>query len=463
MSVPVTLDDTERGFLAQFQEARKNLPGAGTPWVASLREAGMRSFETLGLPHARVEEWKYTDIKRALRQAYALSDPAEGAILREDLTQDPFEGLDAYVMVFVDGYFRRDLSRLDGLPDGVELISLRDALETPSDWLQEHLGTAGEASHHAVNGLNLALMQDGAVLRIAENITVQKPIWLMYLSTKAMAGHAAHTRSLIVAEKGARAVLLESHTGHDETDRITTIGTGISVGDGATIHHVKAQGDGRNALHLASAQAHLGEGARYETFAMTTGGRLTRNDVMVRFGAPNGFARVSGAALLVETQHCDNTTVIDHALPDCESHELFKNVLGDKARAVFQGKVIVRQDAQRTDGYQLCQTLLLSEGAEIDTKPELEIYADDVKCSHGATVGDLDSESIFYLRSRGIPEPQAKALLVEAFVAQALEDVPFEPAREALSAHVSAWLAENSARIGAAVSGHLDEGDDDGF
>ncbi|MGF1454649.1 MAG: Fe-S cluster assembly protein SufD [Alphaproteobacteria bacterium] len=458
MSLPTPLGDVETRFIADYDAAKESLPGASLPWLTDLREKGIAALKARGLPHKRVEEWKYTDLKARLSRPLPLGAAPSRAAVEAAEGQDPFAALEAVRLVFVDGLFQADASDLDGLPGGVTVTSLARAMDEGQPWLEGHIGGVVTPGQHPVYGLNLALSRDGAAVRIAEGVALDRPIHLVFVASSAAAETAAHMRNLVVVEAGARARLLESHLGLETGARMATVGTDIRLAQEADLLHVKALADRGEGVHVGGTFVAVKERARYEGFAVTTGGAVTRNEVHIRFDGTHAFARASGASMLVGRQHCDNTTVIDHALPDCESHETFKNVLADRARGVFQGKIIVRQDAQRTDGYQLSQALLLNAGAEADTKPELEIFADDVKCSHGATVGELDAESIFYLRARGIPEADAKALLIRAFVGEVLDEIADEAIRDALGAHVDQWLVTNRDAVAAAEAGLFDDG-----
>ncbi len=441
------LEEAEQAFITAYETSRADLPGINLPWMAALRDGGMEAWRTAGFPNRRVEEYKYTDLRANLRTVYG--EPSGDSA---SLPEDPFAAVDAYTMVFVDGRFRADLSRLEGLPAGIDCLPMGQALEQGVDWLEGRIGTYGlKDQHPGLHGLNIALMRDGAAIRVSKGFAPDKPVRLVFAVTGG--GMAVHVRNLVVVEDGARLDLLETHLGTGS--HLVTEGTDIQVHDKGQMTHVKIQDADHEAAHGAASYVRIGREARYEGFAFSSGGALSRNEVFTRFETPFGFARVSGAALLTGTQHCDNTTVIDHAQPDCESHETFKSVVADRGRSVFQGKIIVQRDAQRTDGYQLSQGLLLNPGAEVDTKPELEIYADDVKCSHGATVGELDENALFYLRSRGIDEGDAKALLIRAFVAEVLAEIPSEPLADAAGAHLDRWLEINRDRVRAAESGTL--------
>ncbi len=455
-SNPLERGAVEDRLIDDYQATASSLPGATLPWLSALREQGIAAFKERGLPHRRVEEWKYTDLKAALDAPLGRADAAAAGSVADILADNPFKGLEGPLLVFVDGRFNADLSDGFGPAGGLTVEALSSGSLDRAAWLDGHMGAYGAASLLPVHGLNLACASDGAVIRVEADGDARAPIQMVFVQSGAAGGTASHLRNAVRVEAGAKATILEVHLGAETQQRFATVGTDIRVADGGSLTHVKLQADRGAGVQAAGTFVTVGGEGRYEGFAVTTGGALTRNETHLRFEGAGGFGRTSGAALLVDRQHCDNTTVIDHAVPDCESHETFKNVLANRSRGVFQGKIIVREDAQRTDGYQLSQALLLHEGAEADTKPELEIFADDVKCSHGATVGELDAESIFYLRSRGIGEGQAKALLIRAFVGEVLDEISDERLREALGGHVDAWLERHRTTVEGARSGGFD-------
>lgn len=430
-------------------------------WLAKLRAQGLARFRRSGLPHRRIEAWKYTDLKHTLGRHFPPAEPYDGAVLREVLSPDPFAAIDGPVMVFVNGFFRPDLSRLRGLPKGVSVEPLAELLKSAPGWLAARLGQALPVTGEPVQGLNLALMRDGAVIRVPAGVNVEKPLRLLHITPETESGKAAHTHTLVVLEPGAQAALLESHVGPDGEARLATLGTEIVLSEGARLDHVKAHTGGAGALHTAGIYAKLEAHAGYRSFFLTTGGRLTRNDVHVTLSGPEANARISGASLVAGACHVDNTTFIDHGAPDCQCREVFKSVVAEDGRNVFQGKILVRPGAQRTDGHQLSNALLLSPKAENDAKPELEIYADDVKCSHGSTAGALDETALFYLESRGLDPATAKSLLIGAFVREALDDVDREEVRGVLDETVTAWLDAHRDNIAGAAAGHWSDRDAD--
>ncbi len=438
---------------AYVSDGEAAMQASAPGWLAALRARGLTRFRHSGLPHRRIEAWKYTDLRHKLGRHFPPAEPFEGVILRDGQSPDPFATLDGPAMVFVNGFFRPDLSRLRGVPRGVQIESLGELLKTAPGWLAARLGRTMPLTGEPVQGLNLALMRDGAVIRVAKAVKLAKPLRLVFISPEGGGGTAAHARLLVVMEAAAEASLLESHMG-PEGERLSTFGTEIVMAEGARLDHVKAHTGGGGTVHTAGIYVALEAHADYRGFFLTSGGRLVRNDVRVTFGGPHAHAQVSGASLVSEDMHVDNTTFIDHGAPDCTCREVFKSVIAENGRNVFQGKIKVRPGAQRTDGYQLSNALLLSPKAENDAKPELEIYAHDVKCSHGSTAGALDESALFYLESRGLDPATAKSLLIAAFVREALTDVPRTDTREALDATVTDWLDAHRDSIAGAAAGH---------
>ncbi len=432
--------DNVMPFVSRYEAARPTLPGAAQPWAAALREDGISRFRSLGLPSRRTEAWKYTDVK-----ALAKLDFAPAPVHMNGLAAPLLGAVDAaaadHAMVFVNGRFRPDLSRLDALPDGATLDSTAALLDAGAAVLSDRLGRTVEADGRPFAALNAAMMQDGFVLRLAPGTVVERPIRVAFLTD--YGGDltvAVHSRNLIVAAANSRATVLEVHRGRDGAAYFSNGVTELEVDDGARLHHYKLQDEGDGAFHLATILARLGRDATYDSFILSLGAGWARNDIQALLDGPGVDCRLNGAYLGRRRQHLDTTTVIDHAHPDCRSREVYKGVLDDRARGVFQGKIRVRRDAQRTDGYQLNRAMLLSKGAEADSKPELEIYADDVKCSHGATVGEIDHDALFYLRARGIGEDAARAMLIEAFLADALQEIDIVAVRDEFAGHVTGWL-----------------------
>jgi Fe-S cluster assembly protein SufD len=426
----------ELALAESYASAKPKLPGDGK--VLALRDAAFKRFDASGLPNRRIEEWKYTDLRALLRDAKPLAAPPDAAAKeRARAAGRLLADLDARRLTFVDGAFVPELSDLDNLEPGLEVRSLAKALAAGDPLLAAHLGKVVPADADAAVALNTALMGDGVVIRVTAGATVERPIHLVFAATGDKPA-SIFTRSLVVIEKGARVMLAESHEGAADHQINTAIE--IVVGEDAHADHVKIISGPGQFVHVSSLMASVAARARFNDFSYTTGGAVVRNQLFVRFDGVGILANIRGASLLNGSQHADTTLVADHAAVGCQSRQVFKAVLDGKSRSVFQGKIIVRPDAQKTDARMMTNSLLLSDEAEANQKPELEIFADDVQCGHGATSGALDENLKFYLMARGIPEVEAEALLVQAFVGDAIEGIEHAGLRDALMEDVAAWL-----------------------
>jgi Fe-S cluster assembly protein SufD len=441
MTVALTRTKAEQAFAELFEAVAPELPG--NPAVAEARKAAIGAFTGLGLPHRRVEEWKYTDLrstwKETLPPAVAPATPATSLATSQeiDTALGALAEIDAHRIVLVNGAVRPELSTAKAAV-GVDVTSLASALAT-----SDGRGFARESvpGQEAVVALNTALMTDGAVIRIAAGSKLTRPILLVHVR----AGREPRlitTRSTLDIGAGAEATVIEVHIALAgvTAGQANTLAE-LSLGEGANLRHVKCTLEGERTAHLASWQATVGAGATYRPFQLTAGTGLVRNHLALTFAGEGGTLDLAACLLAHGAEHIDTTLVIDHAVPGCTSRELVKGVLAGRARGIFQGKVIVRPDAQKTDGKQMAQALMLSEDAEFDSKPELEIFADDVVCGHGSTVAELDDDMLFYLRSRGLPLAHARALLIESFVGEVLDKLEEGPLREALSAIAKGRLA----------------------
>ena len=444
MNVGLMKTRAEEALTEGFEAVAKRLPGNEA--VREQRRRAIGAFAAMGLPHRRIEEWKYTDLRALLKEAFA---PAvgEAAVPGEaelNAALGPLAALDAYRVVVVDGVFNKGLSSSQ-LPTGLTVKPLSEALAKSADDAGWDLVRA-KREGDALDALNTAFATDGGVVHIADGTALDKPLLLVF----ARAGgqkKAITARNIVNIGKGARATLVESFVAlaGAAPEGQWNAATEIVIGDGAAVTHVKMIADTGQAVHLGSASADIGADANYRAFQLTAGPALARNQIFITFAGEGSKLDCSGVFLAANREHIDTTLVVDHAVPHCESRELYKGVLDDSGRGIFQGKVIVRPHAQKSDGKQMAQALMLSPDAEFDSKPELEIYADDVICGHGSTSAEIDPDHIFYCKSRGIPERQARALLIEAFVGEAMEKVEDETLRELLMQSARAWLNQRAA------------------
>lgn len=426
----------ELALAETYAAAKAQLPGDGK--VAALREAAFRQFDDTGLPSWRIEQWHYTDLRALMRDVRPLPGAPDAAAKARAKDAGRLIGdMDVHRIVFVDGVFVPELSDLQNLSPGLTIRPMAEALAAGDPLVAAHLGKVVTTEREGVVSLNTALMRDGALIHVAKGATVEHPVHLVFAATGDKPA-SVFTRSLIVVEESARAMIVESHdaaAGHQVNTAIEMI-----VGDKAHVDHIKITAGPADLVHISSLMVAVGAHARLNDFAFNIGGGVVRNQLFVRFDGEGTVASLRGASLLKGKQHADTTLVADHKAQGCQSREVFATVLDGESRGVFQGKIIVRPHAQKTDAKMMTRSLLLSETAEADSKPELEIFADDVQCGHGATAGALDEDLKFYLMARGIPEVEAEALLVQAFIGEAVEGIEHAGLRDALMEHVVAWL-----------------------
>jgi Fe-S cluster assembly protein SufD len=416
----MTVADKER-FLKQFEQFDRS---SGAAKYQPLRHSARRRFRELPLPTPRTEDWRFTSIAPLLRESFELPAPSK---VDAALLPGP-TAANALRLVFVNGQFSAALSRLEQVPAGVAIGSLA----TAPDAVNESLGRVADFHDQVFTALNTGFLSDGAYLLVEDGRRLDRPVELIHLAQPVGHAVASYPRALIVIGKGAQATVVERYQSAGDGSSFTNAVTEVVVGDEATCDHVKLQQEGPAAIHLANTQFLLGGRSKLTTHTLTFGGRLSRNEVRVRFEGEYAEATINGLYMAADRQHVDHQTILDHAVPHCASHELYKGVLDGHAHGVFNGKIFVRKDAQKTDAKQTNKVLLLSDDATIDTKPQLEIFADDVKCTHGATVGQLDAEQLFYLRTRGLDRDAARALLTFAFANDVVGRIPLPALRTEL-------------------------------
>jgi Fe-S cluster assembly protein SufD len=420
----MTSESVDR-FVADFARHAASLPGARVPWLARLRGSALDRFADRGLPSTRDEDWKYTSVAPIAKRAFAVPLRAHADI---DLGAFALAGMASHRLVFVNGRYAHGLSQIGGLPAGVTLESLAHTLERTPDALEPHLGD--DRYHTVFAALNTAFMADGVFLHLPRGTVVTEPIHALFVCTAADA--AIHPRNVVVAGEGARATLIEHYVGLDAAAALTNAITQLIVAADASVVHYKLQQEPARALHVGGLHAAQSRGSRVESHSIAFGAALARNDITTSFDAEGCEAELNGLFFVNGRQHVDHHTRIDHAMPHGTSREYYKGIVDDAARGVFNGKVIVHPGAQKTNAQLSSHNLLLSKNAEIDAKPELSIDADDVKCTHGATVGQLDDKAMFYLRSRGVDKAMARALLTYAFAHDVIERVRVAPLRAML-------------------------------
>ncbi len=400
-------------------------------WLRSMRRSAMDSFESVGFPTMKNEDWHFTNL--APLTAHKFQPAKEGSPVSSDALTRIEYGQDWLTLVFVNG---RLVTQPQNLPAGLTITSLASEIDGDTDLIKRHLSRLATPESGSFTALNAALATDGAVIRLAADAVVEKPIHVVFISDTAAEGGAIHPHNLIFAERHSKATVIESFVTLGADVYFTNSVTEVFVADGAHLSHYKLQRESQNAFHVGTVQVHQARDSRYESFSFAVGAELSRTNVYTTLAGDAAEAVMNGLYMVDGKQLVDHQTRIEHVAPNCPSHELYKGILDGRSHGVFNGKVYVHPEAQKTDGKQSNNNLLLSAEARIDTKPQLEIFADDVKCTHGATVGRLDETALFYMRSRGISPSQARRLLTYAFAADVLEKIELEPLKEALEAQV---------------------------
>jgi Fe-S cluster assembly protein SufD len=413
-------------YLAEFARLSAALPGYRHDWVRQAREEAIRRFAELGFPTQRNEDWKYTSVAAIEKGRFSPTPVTSGTVTTAEVEAHAMPS--AHLLVFVNGRLEPGLCRLGRLPGGVTLCGLAELLEDEPAGLERLLVDSRTGS--AVAALNQAFMADGAYLRLAPGTSVEKPIQLLYIATSD--NLAIQPRNLILAMEGSSVRVVEQHVAADGGTYLTNAVTDLVLGQGAAVEHHKLQNESPKAFHIATIRARLAVQSRFMSTSFAFGGLLARVGIDVELEGEGASSQLEGLYLADGRQHIDHHTCIDHRQPRGTSRESYKGVLGGAGRAVFNGRVIVRPDAQHSDAQQTNRNLLLSDKAEVDTKPQLEIWADDVKCGHGATVGQLDEDQVFYLRSRGIDDTAARTMLTFAFAREVVDRVSLPELQEKL-------------------------------
>jgi len=434
---------TKDFYLANFAQFERKVADNGQAWTQPLRKAAITRFAELGFPTTHDEEWKYTNVAPITRIPFQHAKrPAHGLAI-EALAAATIPGLVAAQLVYVDGYFVPELSALPALPKGVEVGSLAQALATRPSGLEAHLARYASFEEEAFVALNTAFMQDGAYVYVPRGCVVDVPIHLVFLSLPHGDATVSHPRNLLVFGESTQATVIESYIGLGQDVYFTNAVTECVLGQNATVEHCRLESESASAFHIATLQIQQARSSNCVSHAIAVGGALARHDINVVLDGEGGENTLNGLFMATAQQHIDNHTRIDHVRPHCTSRELYKGILDGKSRGVFNGKVVVHKDAQLTDAMQTNKNLLLSQDASIDTKPQLEIFNNDVKCSHGSTIGRLDANSLFYLRTRGIEETDARRLLTYAFASELVARITIEPLRTMLNGRVLTWLPQS--------------------
>ena len=422
-------------FDSQHAEFLAERGDIGGDWDQGLRAAALEDFASQGLPSTRLEEWRYTNISYVGDDSYRFRLNGASVVATADAATLRFGDVDAYRVVIVNGVYSSSHSCVADAP-GVTVCSLGSEIKSASPEIQTHLGGCADTKSDAFSALNTAFLHDGCYIRVSQNQFLDKPIHIVHVTTEAQSHAIYHPRCLVVMEDGSCATVIESYVGMAKTPYLNNCVAEITLGCNATVDHVKLQEEAPDGSHIASLWVRQQRDSRFRSYVVSAGGRLARTAIRVTLADEGASCVLDGVYLGSGKQHVDVSTLIDHQAPNCTSREFYKGVLDERASSIFNGYVHVAQDAQKTDSSQQNRNLLLSKNATANTRPQLEIYADDVKCAHGATVSQLEEEQVFYLRSRGISEAEAKRELMVAFASDVLNGIPNEEIRSELTGRV---------------------------
>jgi Fe-S cluster assembly protein SufD len=420
-------------YIEKFSDFEKKLNGDSKYFFHEVRKESIKKFESVDFPTTKNEEWKYTDVSSIIKNEFLPSSLLEkSSIEKDEVEKYVFKNFDYHLLTFVNGIYEPTLSKIDDLPNKVFVGSIKEFQKVNPEIFTKYYNQISK-NDTAFNLLNSSFAADGFAIYLPKNALLEKPIQVLFLNGNSYEKILSLPRNLLIAEENSQASVIVKYNGLNEEKYFSNVVTEIFIGENSIVDYYKIQNENDNSFHIEKIQAVQKSKSVFNQFNITFGGELVRNDINSQLDGENIETHFYGLYMINGKQHVDNHTFVDHAKPNCMSNELYKGILDENARGVFNGKIIVRQDAQKTNAYQQNKTILLSNSAKIDTKPQLEIFADDVKCSHGATVGHLDDESEFYIRSRGVPKELAKSMLIRAFANDVIETIKISELKDQIN------------------------------
>ena len=456
----IVATQVSENYLEHFREFEANAAGCGLPWLRKLRSDAFERFCEVGFPTTHDEEWRFTNVAPIARTPFRLNPKGHLRLSQAELEPYRVAGV-GHQLVFVNGRFARELSLLGALPDGVEAGSLAEEISVRPETIQPHLLRYPDLGHDAFSLLNTAFLEDGAYVHIRKGALVKEPICLLFVSTgdgsPGGAPAMSHPRNLIVAEENSQATIVEDYVSLDGGAALSNTVTMLAAGDHTVLSHYMIERENKQAFNVSTLRIEQGRSADIASHSVLLGGGLVRNNVHPVLAGEGGECLINGLFIGTGDQHLDNYMLVEHASPRCSSRQFYNGILDERASGVFHGRIIVHPDAQKTDAKQTNRNLLLSDEAQINTKPQLEIYADDVKCTHGATIGQIEADALFYLRSRGIDEVSARQLLLVAFAGECLDRMKPGPIRRHVEGLINSSLSEIAGSVPHALPGNRED------
>lgn len=438
----ITLSEKNNGYTEGFAGFQKNAPGSDLDWLKSIREAAINKFADLGFPTPQDEDWRFTNVAPIARGSFEILENGHDKVSASDLAPFQFENTDTTELVFVNGRYSNELSSTTKLPKGVIVKNLADAIESEQEILQNNLAKYADFNEEAFTALNTAFMEDGGFVFIPKGTVLESPVHLLFVSTESDTPSITNPRNLIIAEENCEANIIEHYTSMADSVYFSNVVTEIVVGENSTIGHYMIELESKKAFNISTLRVQQARSSNINSHSFLLGGSLVRNNVHPVLAGEGCDSLINGLYMPNHRQHIDNYMKVEHASPHCDSRQLYNGILDGRSRAVFHGRIIVHEDAQKTDAKQTNRNLLLSDTAQVDTKPQLEIYADDVKCTHGATIGQIDENALFYLRSRGISKEQSLDIIMNAFTNETFESMTLQPVKEYCAKLVADWFSK---------------------
>ncbi len=438
----ITLSEKDNGYIEGFSGFEKTAPGSNLGWLKSIREHAITKFSELGFPTPQDEDWRFTNVAPIARSSFHIPLNGIDQVSAADLTPFQFEGQQICELVFINGHYSAELSTHNKLPEGVIVLNLAEAINSQEDILKENLAKYADFEDEAFTALNTAFMEDGGFIYIPKGTVVEEPIHLLYISTAGDKPSITNPRNLIIVEDNCEANIIEQYVSLDENIYLSNVVTEMIVGENSSVGHYLIELESKKAFNISTLRVQQARSSNMRSYSVLLGGSLVRNNIHPVLAGEGCNSLINGLYMSTHRQHMDNYMKVEHASPHCDSRQLYNGVLDGRSRGVFHGRIIVHEDAQKTDAKQTNRNLLLSDHAQVDTKPQLEIYADDVKCTHGATIGQIDENALFYLRSRGISKEASRDIILNAFTNETLKSMTLDSVKNYCTDLIADWFKQ---------------------
>ncbi|MEQ9619171.1 MAG: Fe-S cluster assembly protein SufD [Deltaproteobacteria bacterium] len=441
MSVTLSTGGND-GFLKVFSDFKEHASGKGIGWLDSIREKGIAKFSELGFPTPDNEDWRFTNVTPIARTNFGIEMNGRPKVSKQTVNRFIFPDLTCSLLVFIDGRYSQELSSISELPEGIKVLSLSEAFDREEELLQQSLSAYADFENEAFTALNAAFMEDGGFIYLPDKTVLKNPVHLLFITTEKEKPAITNVRNLIIVGDNSEANIVEHYVSLNDSVYLSNVVTELVLGENSTVGHYLLEQESKKAFNISTLRVQQARSSNLRSHSVLLGGALVRNNVHPVLAGEACDSLINGLFMPTGRQHMDNYMVVEHASPHCDSRQFYNGVLDGRSRGVFHGRIIVHKDAQKTDAKQTNRNLLLSDNAQIDTKPQLEIYADDVKCTHGATIGQMDENAVFYLRSRGIPDETARDILMSAFTSATLESIKIEQIRSYCEKLVADWFVQ---------------------